>query len=128
MIEAAGRNGAYGRYVRIKHNSTYKTAYAHMKSIRKGMRRGKRVRQGQIIGYVGSSGRSTGPHLHYEVVVRGKQVNPLKLKLPSGQKLRGKALKRFQARVVEIDLMRDTAKGLDSRMARAGCANAGGAC
>ena len=108
VIEAAGRNGAYGRYVRIKHNSTYKTAYAHMKSIRKGMRRGKRVRQGQIIGYVGSSGRSTGPHLHYEVMVRGKQVNPLKLKLPSGQKLRGKALKRFQARVVEIDLMRKT--------------------
>ena len=128
VIEAAGRNGAYGRYVRIKHNATYKTAYAHMKSIRKGMRRGKRVRQGQVIGYVGSSGRSTGPHLHYEVMVRGKQVNPLKIKLPSGQKLRGKALKRFQARVVEIDLMRDTAKGLDTRMARAACADAGGAC
>ncbi len=128
VIEAAGRHGAYGRYVRIKHNSTYTTAYAHMKSIRKGMRRGKRVRQGQVIGYVGSSGRSTGPHLHYEVMVRGKQVNPLKIKLPSGQKLRGKALERFQARVVEIDLMRDTAKDLDTRVARAACADSGGAC
>jgi len=77
VVESAGRNGAYGKYVRIRHNSTYKTAYAHMKRIAKGMRRGKRVRQGQVIGYVGSTGRSTGPHLHYEVLRGGRQVNPV---------------------------------------------------
>ncbi len=79
VVESAGRNGAYGKYVRIRHNSTYKTAYAHMRRIAKGMRRGKRVRQGQVIGYVGSTGRSTGPHLHYEVLRGGRQVNPLKI-------------------------------------------------
>ena len=88
VIESAGRNGGYGKYLRIRHNSTYKTAYGHMTRIAKGMRRGKRVRQGQIIGYVGSTGRSTGPHLHYEVLRSGRQVNPLKIKLPSGEKLK----------------------------------------
>ena len=66
----AGRNGGYGNYMRIRHNSTYKTAYAHLHRIAKGVSRGKTVKQGQVIGYVGSTGRSTGPHLHYEVLVR----------------------------------------------------------
>ncbi len=94
-IVSAGWNGAYGRYIRIRHNSTYKTAYAHLSRLARGIRRGKRVKQGQIIGYVGSSGRSTGPHLHYEVLVRNRRVNPLKLRLPTGRKLKGQELARF---------------------------------
>ncbi len=105
-VEAAGRNGGYGKYVRIRHNSTYKTAYAHMKSIAKGVKRGAAVRQGQVIGYVGSTGRSTGPHLHYEIHKNGKQVNPLKVRLPSGEKLKGGKLARFQERRAEIDALR----------------------
>jgi murein DD-endopeptidase MepM/ murein hydrolase activator NlpD len=95
-IEHAGRNGAYGKYIRIRHNGTYKTAYAHMRRLVRGMRKGKRVRQGQIIGYVGSTGRSTGPHLHYEILRGGRQVNPRRLKMPSGRKLNGSELARFQ--------------------------------
>ena len=95
VIEWAGRNGAYGKYVRIRHNSRYKTAYAHLKAFAKGIRGGKRVRQGQAIGYVGSTGRSTGPHLHYEVLVQNKRTNPMKVKLPSGEVLRGRELAWF---------------------------------
>ena len=82
--------GGGGNCVKIKHNSTYETIYAHMKNFARGIREGKKVRQGQIIGYVGSTGMSTGPHLHYEVVVNGKKVNSQKLKLPSGKILKGK--------------------------------------
>ena len=95
VIESMGRNGAYGHYVRLRHNSRYKTAYGHLHRYAKGLRRGKRVRQGQIIGFVGSTGRSTGPHLHYEVLVAGRQTNPMSLKLPSGKKLAGAELARF---------------------------------
>jgi murein DD-endopeptidase MepM/ murein hydrolase activator NlpD len=94
-ITYAGRKGGYGKYVQIRHNGTFETAYAHMKGFGRGIRRGGRVRQGQIIGYVGSTGRSTGPHLHYEVRRGGRQVNPLRIKLPSGRKLTGAELKRF---------------------------------
>lgn len=94
-VTYAGRKGGYGKYVQIRHNGTFKTAYAHMKGFGRGVRRGARVRQGQIIGYVGSTGRSTGPHLHYEVHRGGHQVNPLRIKLPSGRKLTGTELKRF---------------------------------
>ncbi|MFQ5776330.1 MAG: peptidoglycan DD-metalloendopeptidase family protein [Kiloniellaceae bacterium] len=121
VIERAGRNGAYGRYVRIRHNSTYKTAYAHMSRIAKGMRKGKRVKQGQVIGYVGSTGRSTGPHLHYEVMVGGRQVNPLKIKLPSGEKLKGKDLENFQARRAEIDALRELVRQGKTLLVRAPC-------
>jgi murein DD-endopeptidase MepM/ murein hydrolase activator NlpD len=96
VIETAGRNGAYGRYIRIRHNGTYKTAYAHLQGYVRGIKRGKRVRQGQVIGYVGSSGRSTGPHLHYEILRNGKQINPKRLNLPSGRILKGAELARFQ--------------------------------
>jgi murein DD-endopeptidase MepM/ murein hydrolase activator NlpD len=106
-VEAAGRNGGYGIYVRIRHNSTYKTAYAHMKAIARGVKRGAWVRQGQVIGYVGSTGRSTGPHLHYEIHKNGKQVNPLKVRLPSGEKLKGERLARFQKHREEIDRLRE---------------------
>lgn len=97
VVEVAGRNGAYGRYIRIRHNATYKTAYAHMKGFAKGMRKGRRVKQGQVIGYVGTSGRSTGPHLHYEILKNGRQMNPRRLNLPSGRKLRKKELAQFLA-------------------------------
>ena len=108
VIETAGRNGAYGKYIRIRHNSTYKTAYAHMKSYARGIRSGKRVVQGQIIGFVGTTGRSTGPHLHYEVLTEGRQTNPLKIKLPTGQILENKALARFVERRLEIDALLET--------------------
>ena len=121
VIESAGRNGGYGKYVRIRHNSTYKTAYGHMSRIAKRARRGKRVRQGQVIGFVGSTGRSTGPHLHYEVLRQGRQVNPLKIKLPSGEKLKGKALESFHVRRQQIDALRNLAREGDSLIARAGC-------
>ncbi len=95
-IIQAGRNGAYGKYVRIRHNSTYQTAYAHMSRVAKGVKRGKRVKQGQVIGYVGSTGRSTGSHLHYEVHENGRAINPRRVKPRTGETLKGKEMARFQ--------------------------------
>jgi len=97
VIDYAGRKGGYGKYIRIRHNGTYSTAYAHLSRYGRGMRTGKRVRQGQIIGYVGTTGRSTGPHLHYEILRNGRQLNPMRMKMPSGRKLIGKELTRFHA-------------------------------
>jgi murein DD-endopeptidase MepM/ murein hydrolase activator NlpD len=102
-IQEIGVKGGYGKYIRLRHNSNYDTAYAHMKGYARGMTRGKRVNQGQIIGYVGTTGRSTGPHLHYEVHRDGAKINPLALKLPSGEKLKGKELDRFVALRKEVD-------------------------
>ena len=96
IVEVAGWNGHYGRYLRIRHNSRYKTAYAHLSKFHRNIRTGKRVRQGQIIAFVGSTGRSTGPHLHYEILVNNKRINPLRLKLPSGKKLKGRELSQFR--------------------------------
>ena len=96
--------GGGGNCVKIKHNSTYETIYAHMKAFAKGIREGKKVKQGQVIGYVGSTGLSTGPHLHYEVLVNGKKVNSQKLKLPSGKILKGEARKQFELDRIKIDL------------------------
>ena len=96
VIEMVGVNGGYGKYIRIRHNNEYKTAYAHLNSYRKGISKGVRVNQGEVIGYVGSTGRSTGPHLHYEIIYQNKKVNPLKLKLPSGKILTGDELARFE--------------------------------
>ena len=96
--------GGGGNCIKIKHNSTYETIYAHMKAFAKGIKEGKKVRQGQIIGYVGSTGLSTGPHLHYEVLVNGKKVNSQKLKLPSGKILKGDARKQFELDRIKIDL------------------------
>ena len=96
--------GGGGNCVKIKHNSTYETIYAHMKAFAKGVREGKKVKQGQTIGYVGSTGLSTGPHLHYEVLVNGKKVNSQKLKLPSGKILKGEERKQFELDRIKIDL------------------------
>ena len=96
--------GGGGNCVKIKHNSTYETIYAHMKSFARGIKEGKKVKQGQIIGYVGSTGLSTGPHLHYEVIVNGKKVNSQKLKLPSGKILKGDSRKEFELSRIKIDL------------------------
>ena len=96
--------GGGGNCVKIKHNSTYETIYAHMKGFARGIKEGKKVKQGQIIGYVGSTGMSTGPHLHYEVVVNGKKVNSQKLKLPSGKILKGESRENFELRRIKIDL------------------------
>ncbi len=96
--------GGGGNCVKIKHNSTYETIYAHMKNFARGIKEGKKVKQGQIIGYVGSTGLSTGPHLHYEVVVNGKKVNSQKLKLPSGKILKGNPREKFELERIKIDL------------------------
>ncbi len=96
--------GGGGNCVKIKHNSTYETIYAHMKAFAKGIKEGRKVKQGQIIGYVGSTGLSTGPHLHYEVIVNGKKVNSQKLKLPSGKILKGEERKQFEIDRIKVDL------------------------
>lgn len=103
VIEVSGWNGGYGKYVRLRHNGEYRTAYAHMKAISKNARKGKRVRQGQIIGWVGTTGRSTGAHLHYEVLRGKSQVNPLSIKLPTGKRLTGTDLANFRDLRREID-------------------------
>jgi murein DD-endopeptidase MepM/ murein hydrolase activator NlpD len=104
VVERASRFGGYGKYIRIRHNSTYSTAYGHMNAYAKGIHPGLRVHQGQIIGYVGSTGEATGPHLHYEVLVSDKQVNPLSLKLPTGYNLEGQKLADFKAMVKREDV------------------------
>jgi len=103
VVEYANTNGSYGRYLRIRHNSTYKSAYAHLKSFAKGVRVGSRVKQGQIVAYVGTTGRSTGPHLHYEIFRDNAHINPLSLKLPTGRKLKGDELKRFQDGLASLE-------------------------
>ena len=102
IIEKAGWNGSYGRYIRIRHTGTYKTAYAHLSRIHKKIKIGSRVSQGKTIGYVGSSGRSTGAHLHYEVLMNNKQVNPMNIKLPAGKNISKEELSTFKKKVVEI--------------------------
>ena len=96
--------GGGGNCIKIKHNSTYQTVYAHMKSFAKNIKEGKKVRQGQVIGYVGSTGMSTGPHLHYEVIVNGRKVNSQRLKLPSAKILDKNARKEFEIERIKIDL------------------------
>lgn len=102
VIEYVGRNGSYGKYIRIRHNNEYKTAYAHLSNFKKGISIGKRVNQGEIIGYVGSTGKSTGSHLHYEIIYQNKQINPMKMKLPSGKILKGKELEKFKKKAKNI--------------------------
>jgi len=102
-VEYAGRHGGYGIYIRIRHNGTYKTAYAHMSGIARGVHRGTRVQQGQVIGYVGTTGRSTGPHLHYEVLRNGRFINSRTMHLPSGKSLTGEELEAFQVARAESE-------------------------
>ena len=94
-IEYVGTNGGAGKYIRIKHLNGYKTSYSHLSGYASGMQKNVRVKQGQTIGYVGSTGLSTGPHLHYEVIFNGEKINPMKMKLPSGKKLKGINLNNF---------------------------------
>ena len=98
--------GGGGNCIKIKHNSTYSTVYAHLKSFARGIKEGKKVTQGQIIGYVGSTGMSTGPHLHYEVIINGKKVNSQTLKLPSGKILKGKERKLFEVSKIKINVLK----------------------
>ncbi len=106
VIKKAGWCGGGGNCVVIKHNSTYQTVYAHMSKFAKGIRKGTRVKQGQTIGYVGSTGKSTGPHLHYEVIVNGKRINSQTLKLPSGKVLKGNERKIFETKRIKLDVLK----------------------
>ena len=106
IVKKAGWCGGGGNCVVIKHNSTYQTIYAHMSKFARGIKSGKRVKQGQTIGYVGSTGKSTGPHLHYEVIVNGKKVNSQKLKLPSGKILKGEERKIFETKKIKLDVLK----------------------
>ncbi|MBQ7659877.1 MAG: peptidoglycan DD-metalloendopeptidase family protein [Alphaproteobacteria bacterium] len=110
MITAAKWVGGYGNYITIRHNSEYSTGYGHLKSYASGIRPGVRVRQGQVIGYVGSTGRSTGPHLHFEIIRNGKKIDPLKVKAATGENLSGAKLKEFKTLVAQIkeNLARET--------------------
>ena len=102
IIEKAGWNGSYGKYIRIRHTGTYKTAYAHLSGFHKNVRSGKRVSQGKIIGYVGTTGRSTGPHLHYEVIKNNIQVNPMRIKLPAGKNISKGDINNYKNHVQKI--------------------------
>ena len=106
IIKKAGWCGGGGNCVKIKHNSTYETVYAHMSKFARGIKKGVRVKQGQTIGYVGSTGKSIGPHLHYEVIVNGKKVNSQKLKLPSGKVLKGKNREIFETNKIKLNVLK----------------------
>ena len=111
IVQRANRFGTFGNYVKIKHENGYSTAYAHLNGFAKGIKKGTRVRQGQVIAYVGNTGRSTGPHLHYEVARNGKQINPMKIKGQTGIKLAGAELRRFRSEMERIDEARLTHGG-----------------
>ena len=106
IVKKAGWCGGGGNCVKIRHNSTYETIYAHMSKFARGIKKGVRIKQGQTIGYVGSTGKSTGPHLHYEVVVNGKKVNSQKLKLPSGKILKGKNRELFETNKIKLNVLK----------------------
>ncbi len=106
VIAQIGPAPGFGNYIRIKHNATYATAYGHISRFAGGLHSGSRVKQGQVIAYVGMTGRATGPHLHFEVLINGKQINPQSIKLPTGEKLQGKQLKQFLAYAANLDRQR----------------------
>lgn len=124
VVERAGPYGSFGNYVSIRHAQGYKTAYAHMNSIRKGVRAGARVRQGDVIGTVGSTGRSTGPHLHYEVHFKNSAVNPQSLKIATGYELGGKDLARFRSERDRIDALRAGAAPAEQNLVAENAKNA----
>jgi murein DD-endopeptidase MepM/ murein hydrolase activator NlpD len=105
VVEVAGWEGGYGKYVKLKHNNGYETAYGHMSAFAKGLEVGKRVRQGQVIGFVGSTGQSTGAHVHYEILVNGRFVDPMRIKLPRGRSLDGPLLTSFEKERDRLDAM-----------------------
>jgi len=106
VIAQIGPYSGFGNYIRVKHNATYATAYGHISRFAGGLHTGSRVKQGQVIAYVGMTGRATGPHLHFEVLINGRQVNPQSIKLPTGEKLQGKQLKQFLAYAANLDRQR----------------------
>ena len=106
VVKKAGWCGGGGNCIVIKHNSIYQTVYAHMSKFAKSIRNGIRVKQGQVIGYVGSTGKSTGPHLHYEVIVNGEKINSQKLKLPSGKILKDNERKLFETKKIILDVLK----------------------
>ena len=106
VIEKAGWCGGGGNCIKIKHNTTYQTIYAHLSKFARGIRPGIRVRQGQTIGFVGSTGKSTGPHLHYEVIKNKKHINSQKLKLPSGKILKAENRKEFEIDKIKINVLK----------------------
>jgi len=105
VVEKAEREGGYGNYVVLKHNNGYETAYGHMSAFAKGLAPGKQVRQGQVIGFVGSTGHSTGPHVHYEIKVNGRFVDPMRIKLPRGRSLEGPLMAGFEKERDRIEAM-----------------------
>jgi murein DD-endopeptidase MepM/ murein hydrolase activator NlpD len=119
IVEKVGPEGGYGKYVRLKHNNGYETAYGHMSAFAKGMEIGKRVRQGQVIGFVGSTGQSTGPHVHYEILVNGRFVDPMRIKLPRGRSLEGPLMGNFEKERDRMDSMM-SGRGGTARVSDAG--------
>jgi murein DD-endopeptidase MepM/ murein hydrolase activator NlpD len=105
MIDKVGWEGGYGKYIRIRHANGYETAYGHMSAFARGMEQGKKVRQGQVIGYVGSTGLSTGAHLHYEILINGRFVDPMKIRLPRGRVLEGTLLAGFDQERSRLDAL-----------------------
>ncbi|MGJ4892868.1 peptidoglycan DD-metalloendopeptidase family protein [Bradyrhizobium sp. HKCCYLR20261] len=120
VLEKVGTEGGYGKYIRIKHNNGYETAYGHLSAFAKGMEPGKRVRQGQVIGFVGSTGMSTGPHVHYEILVNGRFVDPMRVKLPRGRSLEGQIMASFEKERDRVDQMMTTRGAGASRISDAG--------
>jgi len=104
MIVEAAWKGSFGRYIKIRHNGTFSTAYAHMTRFASHIRRGVQVAQGEVIGFVGSTGRSTGAHLHYEVMVNNRQVNPMTVQLPTGKPIDPQHLETFKQNVARVDM------------------------
>jgi len=125
VVEKVGWEGGYGKYVRLKHNNGYETAYGHMSAFAKGMEPGKRVRQGQVIGFVGSTGMSTGAHVHYEILVNGRFVDPMRIKLPRGRSLEGPLMANFEKERDRLDAMMNN-RGGTARVSDAAAATAGG--
>ena len=119
VVEVAGWEGGYGKYVKLKHNNGYETAYGHMSAFAKGLEPGKRVRQGQVIGFVGSTGQSTGAHVHYEILVNGRFVDPMRIKLPRGRSLDGPLMASFEKERDRLDAMMSN-RGGAARISDAG--------
>jgi murein DD-endopeptidase MepM/ murein hydrolase activator NlpD len=122
-VEKVGWEGGYGKYVRIKHNNGYETAYGHMSAFARGIEPGKRVRQGQVIGFVGSTGLSTGAHVHYEIVVNGRFVDPMRIRLPRGRVLEGPMLASFEKERERVEGMMQRKPGTPARLAAQGVGN-----
>jgi murein DD-endopeptidase MepM/ murein hydrolase activator NlpD len=119
VVEVAGWEGGYGKYVKLKHNNGYETAYGHMSAFAKGLEVGKRVRQGQVIGFVGSTGQSTGAHVHYEILVNGRFVDPMRIKLPRGRSLDGPLMSSFEKERDRLDAMMNNRGGGPARISDA---------